>query len=147
MPAVEQIVDAVPRRIVVVVRHDLDDLTSIRSRLAPAVARAAPVTVRAVSCTAIGGCEHLVAEALRHHRLDEAGAVADDQEMNLPARTARVQPPFEGDLFAFVLADVFDVDVHSHVHMQPRRRENTKAISLDFFFVSWCFRGCISICE
>jgi len=32
--------------------------------------------------------------------------------MNLAARAAVVEPPLDGDLFALVLADVFDIDVH-----------------------------------
>src|SRR5207244_7296761 len=48
---------------------------------------------------------------LGHHRLDEAGAVADDEEMDLSARAAIVEPALERHLFTFVLADVLYVDV------------------------------------
>src|SRR5262249_60688552 len=55
----------------------------------------------------------LVADGgLRHDRLDEAGAVAHDQEVDLAARAAVVEPALERDLLAFVRADVFDIDVH-----------------------------------
>jgi hypothetical protein len=32
--------------------------------------------------------------------------------MDLAARSAVVEPPLDGDLFAFVLSDVLDVDMH-----------------------------------
>ena len=48
---------------------------------------------------------------LRHDALDEPGAVTQREEVDLAARAAVVQPSFDGDLFAFVLADVFYIDV------------------------------------
>ena len=58
--------------------------------------------------------ERLVADrGLRHHGLDEAGAVADLQKVDLAARSAVGQPAFDGDGLAVVLGDVFDVDVHA----------------------------------
>ena len=61
----------------------------------------------------VGPLELLVADrSLGNHRLDEAGAVAQDEEVDLAARTAIVQPPLDGDLFAGMAADIFDVNVH-----------------------------------
>ena len=119
MAAVEQVVDAVLlRRDRVVVRRadDLEalDVDLVAARRALVGARRAGDDDRRFLRQMVGGLEQLLADrGLRHHRLDEAGAVADDQEMDLAARSAVVQPPLDGDLFAFVLADVFDVDVHS----------------------------------
>src|SRR5215468_7987306 len=60
----------------------------------------------------IGRLEELVADCrLRHHALNEPGAVAENQEVDLAARAAIVQPSLDGDLFALVLPDVFYVDV------------------------------------
>ena len=62
----------------------------------------------------VGGLEHLLADGrLGHHRLNEAAAIAQDQEMDFSARTAVVQPSVNGDFLAFVRADVLDVGVHS----------------------------------
>jgi hypothetical protein len=52
---------------------------------------------------------------LRHDRLNEAGAVAHDEKMDLAAGTAIVQPSLQRDVLAFVRPDVFDVDVHRHL--------------------------------
>src|SRR5258706_16087927 len=61
----------------------------------------------------IGAREPLIAHRrLRHHRLDESRAVADDQEMELPARPPVVQPAMDGDLLAVVLRDVVYVSAH-----------------------------------
>ena len=48
---------------------------------------------------------------LAHHDLEKAGAVADDEEVNLAARPPIVQPALDGDGLADVLADFVDVDV------------------------------------
>jgi hypothetical protein len=73
----------------------------------------------------IGRAEDLVADrGLRHHGLDEARAVAHGQKMNLPARAAVVQPSLEGDLFAFVRADVFDVYVHKDQGRATKTRKH-----------------------
>ncbi len=117
VPAVEQEVDAVLlRRDRVVVRgaDDLEplDVDLVAARRALVGARGAGDDDRGFLRQVIGGLEQLLADRrLRHHRLDEAGAVADGEEMDLAARAAVVQPPLDGDLLAFVLADVFDVDV------------------------------------
>src|SRR4051794_27735492 len=62
----------------------------------------------------IGGIEHgLTDSRFGHHRLNEAGAVTEDEEMNLAARSPVVQPPFDCDLFALVFPDILNVDVHA----------------------------------
>src|SRR4249920_3718354 len=61
----------------------------------------------------VGRLERVLADrGLGHDRLDEPGAVAEDQEMDLAARTAVMQPPLDRDLLADVRADVFDIHVH-----------------------------------
>jgi hypothetical protein len=62
----------------------------------------------------IGVPEHVLADRLlRHDALDETRAVAERQEMDLPARSAVVQPAAQPDGLAFVFRNVFDVnDVH-----------------------------------
>ena len=49
--------------------------------------------------------------------------------MDLAARAAVVQPPLDGDLLAFVLADVFDVDVHSRFSAVVRRQRRSASAS------------------
>ena len=62
----------------------------------------------------IGAAERFLAHGgLGHDALDEPGAVAQREEMNLAARPAVVQPAAEGDGFAGVRGNVFDVDVHA----------------------------------
>src|SRR4051812_47854804 len=62
----------------------------------------------------IGGLEGVLADrGFGHDGLNEAGTVADRQEVDLAAGTAIVQPAFDGDFLAGVLPDVFDVNVHS----------------------------------
>jgi hypothetical protein len=57
--------------------------------------------------------ERIVADGrFRHDRLDESRPVANNQEMDLAARPAVVEPPVDGDLLALVLSDVFDVCAH-----------------------------------
>src|SRR5260370_336896 len=47
----------------------------------------------------VGRLEQLLADRrLRHDALDEAGTVAENEEMDFSARAAVVQPPFDGDL-------------------------------------------------
>ena len=116
--AVEQVVDAVllrRDRVVVRLADDLErlDVDLVAARRALVGARRAGDDDRGFLRQMIGGLEHLVADrGLRHHRLDEAGAVAERQEVDLAARPAVVQPALDGDFLALVLADVFDVDVH-----------------------------------
>jgi hypothetical protein len=47
---------------------------------------------------------------LEHHALQRAGAVADEQEVQLAARALVVEPSLEGHLLAVMTADVFHVD-------------------------------------
>src|SRR5438876_251190 len=78
----------------------------------------------------VRGLEDLVADGgLRHHALDEARAVAQDQEMDLAARTAIVEPPFDGDLFALVLPDILYVNVHSCFSNRSRAARASRSIS------------------
>ena len=76
-----------------------------------------------VSCDeVIGRLEHLLADRrLRHHRLDEPGAVAQRQEMDLAARAAVVQPALDGDRLALVLGDVLDVSSHGYASVRSKR--------------------------
>ena len=60
----------------------------------------------------VGLLEGLLADVvLAHHDLDEAGAVAHHQEVDLAARPAVVQPAREGDVLANVGADLRDGNV------------------------------------
>ena len=119
MTAVQEVIDAVLlRRDRVIVRladhlEALDvDLETGRRTLVGA--RDADDDDRCLLREVVGQLEQIVANRRPgHDRLNEAGAVAQDQEMDLAARSAIVQPPLDGDLFAFVPADVFDVDVHT----------------------------------
>ena len=56
-----------------------------------------PVTTIDVSCDKmIGGLEGLLGHVvLAHHDLQESRAVADDEKVDLPARSAIVQPALE----------------------------------------------------
>ncbi len=54
----------------------------------------------------------LVDVAFPHDDLDEARAVANRQEMNLPARSAVVEPALDGDGRADVVADLVDIGMH-----------------------------------
>ena len=64
----------------------------------------------------IGGLERLLGDVvLAHDDLQESRAVADDQKMDLAARPAVVQPAFDGDGLADVLADLVDVNVTHQV--------------------------------
>ena len=119
MAAVEEKVDAVLlRRNRIVVRR-ADDLQALDVDLVaarrPLVGACRPRNDdRRFLAQMIRRRKQLVADgSLRHHGLNEAGTVAQDEEMNLPARTPVVQPPLDGDLFTLVLADVFDENVHS----------------------------------
>ena len=121
MAAIEQVVDAVfLRRDGVVVRLGHDDVhrrdVDLVAALCPRVrARGAGHHQRRFLREMVGGLEDLVADrGLRHHGLDEARAVTNRQEVDLAARAFVVEPALERDLFAGVLADVFNVDVHSH---------------------------------
>ena len=119
MPAVEQEVDAVLlRRDRVVVRRpdDVDglDVDFVAARRALVRSRGSGDGDRGFLREVIGRLEEVLADrGLRHHGLNEAGAVAHGDEVDLAARSAVVEPPLDGDLFAFVLSDVFDVDMHS----------------------------------
>ncbi len=44
-------------------------------------------------------------------RLHEAGAVAEDQELKLPARAPVVKPTLHGDGLAFVAGELIDIDL------------------------------------
>src|SRR5262249_19691958 len=117
VPAIEQVVDAVLlRRDREVVRLADDaqrlDVDLVSARRALVGARGARGDDRGFLGQVVGRLEQLVADRrLRHDGLDEARAVAQDQEMDLAARAAVVEPPLDGDLFALVPPDVFYVDV------------------------------------
>ncbi len=118
VPAIEQVVDAVLlRRDRIVVRRR-DDLEPGGGQLEAALralvlAHDAGDDDGALLREVIGGLEDLLRHVvLAHHDLEEAGAVADDEEVNLAARPAVVQPALDGDGFADVLADVV-VDGHA----------------------------------
>ena len=81
----------------------------------------------------VGGLEDLLAyRCLRHHGLDETAAVSEDQEMDLAARAPVVEPPFDGDVLAFVRADVFNVNV-SHYPRPSALSHQPSAISHQTF--------------
>ena len=119
MASIEQVVDPVLLRrnwIIVRLADDLDardvDLVTAGRALVGA-GRAGHDDGRFLR-EMVRGLEHLVANGgFRHDRLDEAGPVADDQEMNLAARSAVVQPSLDDDFFALVAADIFYIDVHT----------------------------------
>src|SRR5437764_15140538 len=52
---------------------------------------------------------------LRHDGLDEARAVAKRQKVDFAARPLVVKPALDRDVFAGMLADVFNVNVHQIV--------------------------------
>src|SRR5438093_643006 len=117
MTPIQQVIDAVLfRRDRIVVRladHfdalDVDFVSARRPRVGP---RGAGDDERCLLREVIRGLEQIVAHGgLRHHALNEARAVAQDQKMDLAARSAVVQPPFDGDVFTLVLADILYVDV------------------------------------
>ena len=118
VPAIHQVVDAVLlRRDRVVVRLAVDleagDVDLVAALGARVGAHRAGHRERRLLRQVVGARERLVADGrLRHDRLDEAGAVADDQEVDLAARPAVVQPAVDGDLLAFVLGDVCDIGAH-----------------------------------
>ena len=142
MAPVEQVVDAVlfrRNRVIVRLADDLDALhvDLVSARRAFVGSDRAGDDDRGFLREVIGGFEQLVAcGGLRHHRLDEAGAVADDQKMNFPARSPVVEPAFERDFLAFVLPDVLDVDVR-HIHQVARRRSIRSRAFCAFFNVSF----------
>ena len=119
VPAVHQVVDAVfLRRDGVVLRfgHDLElaDVELEAARRPGVGAHRAGDDDGALLRQVIGASEGLVAHRrLRHDALDEPGAVAQGQEVDLAARPAVVQPAAEGHRLAGVAGDVFDVDVHA----------------------------------
>ena len=122
---IEQIIDAVLlRRDRKVVRgaDDLQvlDVDLVAARRALVGASRAGDDHRSLLREMIGAREQLVSDRrLRHHGLDEAASVPQDEEMNLPARTPVVKPPLDGDFLALVPADVFDVGVHRALSSPP----------------------------
>src|SRR5450755_1897428 len=59
----------------------------------------------------VGSSEGLSAEVIyRRYALTYAGAVADQQEMNFPARTPVVQPSLERDFRADMAAQILDIN-------------------------------------
>ena len=133
---VHQVVDAVLLRrdgVVVRLADDLEaaDVELVAARRAGIGADRAGHDDGALLAEVIGRDEDLGADrGLRHHRLDEAGAVADGQEVQLPARPPVVQPALERDGLADVPGDVLDVgrhgdysklvDVRQQQFVQPR---------------------------
>ena len=123
--AIHQVIDAVLlRRDRIVVRF-VDDLEAAGDHLV-AAGRAllglhrAGDDDRALLAQVIGRLERRFVDVLlAHHDLEEAGAVADDEEVDLAARSAVVQPALDGDGLADVLADLVDVCVHLQVSSIP----------------------------
>src|SRR5262249_21588964 len=77
--------------------------------------------------------ERLVADRfLRHHALDEAGAVAQRKEVNLAARAPVVQPAAEAHGLPFVFGNV--LDVHSVSHVQYARSFSNRCLAACAFF-------------
>ncbi len=117
--AIHQVVDAVLLRrdgIVLRLGHDLEAAdVELEAAGRPGVgAGGACHRERALLRQMVGAAEGFLADGgLRHDALDEPGAVAQRQEMNLAARPAVVQPAAERDGFAGVRGNVFDVDVHA----------------------------------
>src|SRR5262245_46262211 len=118
MAPVEQVIDAVffgRDRVVVRLAHhlqvfDVDLVAAWRPLVRPG---GAGHDDRCFLRQMVGGREHLVADGgFRHDRLNEPAAIPQDQEMNLAARTAIVQPAMYGEFFAFVMPDVFDINAH-----------------------------------
>ena len=61
----------------------------------------------------IRSLKHLVTHGrLGHHRLDEAGAVADSQKVDLPTRSAVSEPTAQCDFLTFMVGDLVDVGGH-----------------------------------
>ena len=98
MAAIEQVVDAVLFRRNRIVDRGTDDLEVrdvelVATRCAAVGAHRAVHDQRGFLRQMVGLFELLVADRrFRHDGLDESGAVAHRQEMNLSARTAVVQP-------------------------------------------------------
>ena len=119
MPPIEQIVDAVlfrRNRIVDRRAHDLEvrDVELVAARCAAVGAHRAVHDQRGFLRQVIGLLELLVADgSLRHDGLDESGAVAHRQKMDLSARAAIVQPPADGDRFALAAGNLIDVGNHN----------------------------------
>ena len=69
-----------------------------------------------VSCDeVVGSLERFLGHVvLAHDDLEKAGAVANDEEMNLAARPPVVQPALDSDGLADVLADFVNVNVDHH---------------------------------
>ena len=120
VPAVHQVVDAVLlRRDRVVVRlgdHREAGPGQLETALGPRVgAHPAGDDDGGLLGEVVGPGKQLLADVgLRHHDLDEAGPVPDDEEMDLAARAAVVQPAPEGDVLAVELGDVLDVGNGRH---------------------------------
>ena len=121
VPAIQQEIDAVLLRRDRVVVRLADDLVVLDVDL---VAARRPLVRPGRAGDDDGGflgevirrLERLVADrGFRHDRLDEAGAVPQNQEVDLAARAAVVQPPLDRDLLPVVRADVLDVDVHTYI--------------------------------
>ena len=134
MAAIEQVVDAVflrGDRVVVRLANDLEvpDVDLVAARGALVGARGAGDDDRRLLREMVGGLEQLLADrGLRHHRLNEAAAVAHDQEMDLAARSTIVQPALDGDFLAFVLADLIDVCLLSHQRSAINRSIRSRAV-------------------
>src|SRR5262249_16918578 len=117
VPAVEQVVDAMllrgDRELVRLADHvEVLHVDLVSARGTFVSPRRARDNDRGFLRERIRAREQLVADrSLRHHALNEPGAVAQDQKVNLAARPAVVQPSLDGDLFAFVAADILYIDV------------------------------------
>ena len=122
VPAIEQVVHAVLfRRDRVVVRRS-DHFQPRRRELVAALgalvlAHDAGDDHGALLREVIGRLERLFGHVVpAHDDLQETGAVAQHEEVDLAARTPVVQPALDGDGLADVLADLVDVDV-GHVQV------------------------------
>src|SRR5262249_4715464 len=119
VPPVEKVVDAVllgRDRVVVrlAVHVDRLDVDLVSAPGALVGAHGAGDRERRFLREVIGPRERLLADgSLRHHGLDEPGAGAEDQEMNLAARAAVVKPSIDRDALAFVPGDILDVRTHT----------------------------------
>src|SRR5262249_16515995 len=104
-------------RIVLCLRHDLErrDVDLVAAWRARVGAGRAVDDDGALLREMIRAGERLVAHRLlRHDALDEAGAVAQRQEVDLAARPLVVQPSAQADGLALVPCDVFDVSELCH---------------------------------
>ncbi len=78
----------------------------------------------------IGLLEHFLADRLlRHHALDEAAAIADLQEVDLPARAAVVQPAPQRDGLSFEPGDFVDIRDHQSARARSMRCRARRASS------------------